>query len=331
MSDEEKQHAQDDSTETVSDASAQPSCALRRSLAHVHRLRLTPSRRQLSLVVLLIACFGLLAFLALNHRVRAVTLAPSFAPAQSSDMDFSKFSHASERHAAIQCATCHRRGADNSPKPNFPGHKACTSCHLAQFVSTNPASKQMCAICHTNLNDPRPPMKDFPKLASFNAQFDHAQHMQGAARPQAGCSACHSPLRRSSAALSIPAGLGAHAQCYTCHTPNASSNGRDIASCSTCHEQGRLVRASTNARAFAASFSHAEHGARQRLNCADCHRARSNVPQLQQVTAPRTAQHFANSRAQSCLTCHNGRRAFGDADFNDCRKCHKGQSFQMPR
>jgi len=312
VSDEENQHAQDDSTETVSDASAQPSCALRRSLAHVHRLRLTPSRRQLSLVVLLIACFGLLAFLALNHRVRAVTLAPSFAPAQSSDMDFSKFSHASERHAAIQCASCHKRAADNSPKPNFPGHKACTSCHLAQFVSTNSSSNQMCAICHTNLNDPRPPMKDFPKLASFNAQFDHAQHMQGAA-------------------LSIPAGLGAHAQCYTCHTPNASSNGRDIASCSTCHEQGRLIRASTNARAFAASFSHAEHGARQRLNCADCHRARSNVPQLQQVTAPRAAQHFANSRAQSCLTCHNGRRAFGDADFNDCRKCHKGQSFQMPR
>jgi len=331
VSDEEKQHAQDDSPETVSDASAKHPRALRQSLAPINRLRLTPTRRQLSIGVLLTACLGVFAFLALDGRVRAVTLAPSFAPARSSDMDFSKFLHGSEHHAAIQCASCHRRGADNSPKPNFPGHKACTSCHLAQFVSTNSASNGMCAICHTNLNDPRPPMKDFPKLASFNAQFDHAQHMQGAARPQAGCSACHSPLRRSSAALSIPAGLGAHAQCYTCHTPNASSNGRDIASCSTCHEQGRLVRASTNARAFAASFSHAEHGARQRLNCADCHRARSNVPQLQQVTAPRTAQHFANSRAQSCLTCHNGRRAFGDADFNDCRKCHKGQSFQMPR
>lgn len=330
MSDEEKQRARNDSPETVRDASAQHPSALRRSLAPANRLRLTPSRRQLSLVVLLVTCLGLFAFLALNGRVRAVTLAPSFAPMQS-DIDYSKFSHASERHAALQCASCHRRNADNSPKPNFPGHKACTSCHLAQFVSTNPASNGMCAICHTNLNDAHPPIKDFPKLASFNAQFDHAQHMQGAARPQSGCSACHTPLRRSSAALSFPSGLAAHSQCYTCHTPNASSNGRDIASCNTCHEQGRLVRASTNARAFAASFSHAEHGARQRLNCADCHRARSNVPQLQQVTAPLTAQHFAASRAQSCLTCHNERRAFGDADFNDCRKCHKGQTFQMPR
>ncbi len=174
-------------------------------------------------------------------------------------------------------------------------------------------------------------MKAFPKLRSFNATFDHVQHLQGAAHPQAGCAACHAPLRRNSLALSIPAGLAGHTQCYTCHTPNAQSNGRDIASCATCHKQSaRYVRASTNARAFRASFSHAEHGARQRLNCTDCHRARRGVPQLQQVASPGTSEHFANARAQSCLTCHNGRRAFGDSNFNDCKKCHKATTFRMP-
>ncbi|MFN2456032.1 MAG: cytochrome c3 family protein [Pyrinomonadaceae bacterium] len=290
-------------------------------------------RRYLSIAVLL-AASCLLVALALNNRVRAVataTTAPtSPALVQSADMDFSRFSHTSARHASLQCASCHRR-ADNSPQPTFPGHKSCTACHLAQFVSTNPTSNAMCAICHSNLGERNPPLKGFPKLQSFNALFDHAQHNQGEARPQAGCAACHAPLRRGGAALAIPSGLAAHSQCYTCHTPNASANGRDIGSCNTCHEQGRLVRASMNARAFAASFSHADHSARQRLGCADCHRTRSGVPQLQQVTATITAQHFANSRAQSCLTCHNGRRAFGDANFNDCRKCHKSQSFQMGR
>ncbi len=302
---------------------------LRRIRSHGWRVRFGVSRRHLSLAVLLVACFGLLAALALNNRVRAVT-ALTHSPAQTADMDYSTFSHTSGRHASLQCASCHRRG-DNSPQPNFPGHKSCTGCHLAQFVSSNPASNAMCAICHTNLNEARPPLKGFPKLASFNAMFDHAQHGQGDARPPAGCASCHTPLRRGTAALSIPAGLAAHTECYTCHTPNASANGRDIGSCSTCHEQGRLVRASTSARAFGASFSHAEHGLRQRLSCADCHRARSGVAPLQQITAPQTSQHFARSRAQSCLTCHNGRRAFGDANFNDCRKCHKGQSFQMGR
>jgi c(7)-type cytochrome triheme protein len=298
--------------------------------AQISSTERSSARRQLSLAVLLIACLCFLLVLVFDKRVGARHAPPFSETAQAAGMDYSNFSHTSERHAALQCASCHRR-TNNSPQPDFPGHKSCTGCHLAQFVSTNPSNNAMCAICHTNLGEQHPPLKSFPKLASFNAQFDHAQHMQGEARPQAGCSACHAPLRRAAIALSIPAGLNAHAQCYTCHTPGATSNGRDIGSCSTCHELGQRVRASTNARAFAASFSHAEHGPRQKLSCNDCHRTRSNVPQLQQVTAPRTAQHFANTRAQSCLSCHNGQRAFGDADFNDCRKCHKGQTFQMAR
>ena len=300
--------------------------AARAPLAAPRRRRV---RQSLTLAVLLACIAGLSALSVFNGRA-AASLPPATVEPQQQQMsgvDFSKFLHTSDRHARLACADCHRREANNSTRPNLPGHKACTGCHLPQFVTQN---IPMCAICHTDLNSQNPPVKGFPSLGSFNAKFDHAQHNTGAARPSNGCVACHTPAARRSAAMTIPAGFNAHGQCYSCHTPGSQANGRDIASCGVCHSlAGRYFRTSTNARAFRASFSHATHGARQRLGCADCHNLRAGLPQSQQVTAPSVAQHFNTTRAQSCMTCHNGRRAFGDADFNDCRRCHKSQTFRM--
>src|SRR5262245_27354269 len=67
------------------------------------------------------------------------------ATAQGPDVDYSKFLHNSQRHLSIACTSCHER-SDNSSTPRFPGHKACTGCHLGQF--TTPAIS-MCMICHT--------------------------------------------------------------------------------------------------------------------------------------------------------------------------------------
>jgi c(7)-type cytochrome triheme protein len=306
-------------------ADASPSAPRRRSRSN--------ARRALALAVLL-ACVAGLSALSLFNR-RAVASAASNAPAAvaappqqpSSGMDFSKFMHQSQRHASLACADCHRREAGNAARPALPGHKACTGCHLPQFVTQN---IPMCVICHTDLNSQNPPVKGFPSLRSFNAKFDHAQHNRGAARPASGCAACHTPAARRAAAMTIPAGFNAHAQCYNCHQPGSESNGRDIASCGVCHSlTARYSRTSTNARAFRANFSHATHGARQRLGCADCHNLRAGLPQSRQVTAPSVSQHFNTTRAQSCMTCHNGRRAFGDADFNDCKRCHKAQTFRL--
>lgn len=292
-------------------------------------------RSKFALAILLACVAGFITLSLFNHRAAASSSAPVTTAAASASLpqqqmngdNFSKFLHNSPRHASLACASCHQREANNSTRPNLPGHKACTDCHLPQFVSAN---IPMCAICHTNLDSRNPPVKAFPSIGSFNAKFDHAQHNAGAARPANGCVACHAPASRRSAALTIPAGFNAHGQCYTCHTPNAQANGRDIASCGVCHSlTGRFFRTSTNARAFRANFSHADHGARQRLGCADCHNLRPGLPQSKQVTATVVAQHFNSTRAQSCLSCHNGRRAFGDADFDDCKRCHTGQTFRM--
>lgn len=287
-------------------------------------------RRALALAILIAGVAALVVLSVFNHRAAASGASntpATFEPQQQqmSGVDFSKFLHDSPRHASLACAACHKR--DNSTRPNLPGHKACTDCHLPQFVTTN---IPMCAICHTDVQSGNPPVKGFPSIRSFNAKFDHAQHNTGAARPAGGCVACHAPASRRSTAMTIPAGFDAHGQCYTCHTSNAQSNGRDIASCGVCHSlNARFFRTSTNARAFRASFSHATHGARQRLGCNDCHNLRAGLAQSRQVTAPAVSQHFQMTRAQSCMSCHNGRRAFGDADFNDCKRCHKAQTFRM--
>ncbi|HEX8495175.1 MAG TPA: cytochrome c3 family protein [Pyrinomonadaceae bacterium] len=238
--------------------------------------------------------------------------------------DYSKFSHTSPGdHAGFSnpanCANCHPRNG-TAAQPTFPGHQACDGCHMAQFTSP---SIPMCTICHVNdLGNPRPALKGFPGLGSFRVSFDHQQHVSAGAN----CAGCHKPARRG-VALTIPASLSAHTQCYTCHSPGLSAS--NLSSCGVCHSIGGYNRTPATGRAFSFSFSHATHGPRQRLGCTDCHIVRAGLPQSRQVSSPAAFQHFPRSRAQSCLTCHNGKRAFGEADFGDCKKCHKGTTFRM--
>jgi c(7)-type cytochrome triheme protein len=160
-------------------------------------------------------------------------------------------------------------------------------------------------------------------------KFDHAQHMNGSARPKSGCVACHSSSLRRGAALSIPAGISAHNGCYACHTPDAQANGRDLASCGVCHEAKSYARTAPDSPAYRIGFSHAEHGQRQRLNCSACHNYTAGLPQRKQVSSPRAQEHFPSGN-NSCASCHNGRRSFGgDSDFKACRRCHTGSGFRI--
>ena len=296
--------------------------------------RVTVSRRRrglrekitLAALIGLLSCVACLAF-ARGDASASVGVAPATRAAIVSPIvQGGGFSHATSAHAGISCASCHARSGDNSPQVHLPGHKACTNCHLQQFVSPELG---LCASCHTNLDSGNPPVKAFPAMRSFNVKFDHAQHNAGAARPEAGCASCHGGTSRRSAALSIPAGLGAHSNCFQCHTPGAQSGGRDIGSCSACHSLGGYSRTPAGGRAFRVSFTHASHSPRQGMNCATCHNVRAGAPQGRQVTSTTPTQHFGSARGQSCITCHNERRAFGGDDFSSCKRCHKGKTFRF--
>jgi hypothetical protein len=251
--------------------------------------------------------------------------------------DYSKFSHSSPReHAELMgrgnCGSCHHRG-DTSTNPRFPLHKDCTRCHLVQFTASDSSSSvnPVCTICHKaeTLSSSSAPLKSFPRLISFRAEFDHAQHLQGieSARPTKGCAACHAPANRGVAQI-IPARLNAHQVCYDCHSPGKQAS--KTSSCGSCHKLGSYSPTSPAARAYRMGFSHADHGPRERLTCDRCHNLRGGgLPQTRQVSSILPAQHYVNPRAQSCATCHNGRKSFGDRgpNFDDCKRCHKGLKF----
>jgi c(7)-type cytochrome triheme protein len=273
-------------------------------------------------------CASLLLFALASYKLTPASPASTFiltaAVVEPQGGDASRFSHSAGRHPSLACASCHER-PDNSATPRWPGHKACIECHAQNFVMR---SGQICMNCHSSLEGNNPPLKPFPGLSGFNMRFDHSRHMSGGGRPEQGCASCHRPARRG-VALTIPAGASAHDNCYSCHTPQARGSAGDIASCLTCHSQGGYRRTPAGSRAYSVSFSHATHGARQGMRCDDCHQVRAGVGQGRQVTAPQPTQHFGSARAQTCMTCHNNRRAFGGDDFADCKRCHKGQTFRF--
>lgn len=230
--------------------------------------------------------------------------------------DYARFRHGNQYHARLPCLICHTRN-DNAPRIRFPGgsgHSPCAGCHSVQF--SDPSSP-ICTICHTNAQTGA--MKRFSGLRSFGARFDHSRHAR------VTCVTCHSPSARG-VARKIPSGQSAHTTCFQCHTANSSNA---MASCSTCHQPGRLVRVSESARAFRMNFSHAKHSATRDLSCRSCHTVRAGAARGRQVSSPMSSMHFAPAHAQSCATCHNSKRAFGADDFANCRRCHQGNRFRF--
>jgi hypothetical protein len=302
------------------------------------------TRAFVSFGVLLMMCIAAGATLFVNERARAVTFAPSFAalttaPIPNSEAaDWGTYLHNISEHRD-NCDKCHTR--TNSITPSFPGHEACINCHGREFVTMNapdanaPETK-MCYICHKDLGSPRV-MKGFPGLRkrgeAFNMLFTHAQHDAGAGRPASGCVFCHRPMGR--AGFSIPVRFNAHAGCYTCHSAGKQFNGRSISACSTCHALAPYSRATTGAKSYRVGFLHSDHSVRQGMNCNSCHNIRTGVAQKNQVSSPEGEQHFANARAQTCMTCHNdkrvigGKRVFGGDNFAACGRCHKGTTFSF--
>jgi c(7)-type cytochrome triheme protein len=292
------------------------------------------------LASILLGLLCLLVMIEVDPVVSAVTNASASVPAKAAIpvSDYSKFSHSSPKeHADLMgrgnCASCHRR-SDGPLEPKFPLHKDCTGCHLVQFTASNNSSSvnPICTICHKaeGLNSSNAPLKSFPRLMSFAAEFDHAQHLKGieSALPGKGCAACHSPANRG-VGETIPARLNAHQVCYDCHSPGKSAS--KTSSCGSCHRLGSYSPTSSAARAYRMGFSHADHGPRERLNCDRCHDVRGRgLPQARQVSSIAPVQHLTNSRAQNCIACHNGQRAFGEsANFTECSRCHKRTGFRI--
>ena len=268
---------------------------------------------------------ALCAIVMINSRAHAGVTEPQSPQAQMEfpeGLDYSKFQHSSRNHSRLPCLLCHRRDS-NAPVPKRPGasqHLPCAGCHAQQFSN---AESPICTICHTDVKSGA--LKPFPsRLISFRMKFDHSLHVK---MGTVSCATCHRPAARGGVAMTIPAGFNAHTICFRCHTPRAQSAGRDISSCGTCHQLGGYSRTPQNMPAFKVGFSHAKH--EPKVACIECHQVRAGMPQRKQVATPEPLNHHASGRAQSCATCHDGKRAFGDDDFTVCKRCHTGNAWRF--
>ena len=242
------------------------------------------------------------------------------APKQPSGPILGRFSHTSPgAHAGFarsgSCSSCHSRAGLAA---TLPGHKSCNDCHnFIQLRQEQPT--QYCGVCHAPATSSA--VKTVTRARSFNSLFAHVSHARGAGRPAQGCALCHKP---TGALQTIPAfTLNTHQLCFSCHT-----QGSRIGDCSECHKSGgRGGWKGPGGVAFGKGFSHVQHGPRQRLSCDECHTTRPG-PAGRQVSSTDAEQHFPG-KGQSCASCHNDKPTFGEKDFGDCRKCHKGGSFRL--
>ena len=295
--------------------------------AEVHLERKSIWRTWFSLAVVAVI-FGVVFIFPFNSSsagattasfVRTERLVEPVAAGQDSGSDFSHFGH-DRTHGSLPCLLCHRRES-NSPRPSVPGHTPCAGCHAQKFADS---SSPICTVCHTGVATAS--LKPFPNMKSFGIRFEHTQHIRGQGL---ACVTCHKP-RRNGVALSIPSSFEAHSTCYECHTNRASAAGKDISSCGTCHVPGSYARVSESSRAYQVSFSHARNTSKG-LNCVGCHNVRSGLAISRQVTTPQPLQHHASAQAQSCMSCHNGKRTFGGDDFTSCKRCHLSDRFSWGR
>lgn len=269
-------------------------------------------RLKLAVVLLTGAAIG---YLFIDDAKNATVSANAIFPPVSAAQEFAKFQHGSAQHARMPCLLCHKREA-NLFAPKLPGHLPCAGCHVQQFADQK---SQICLICHTSGAG----LKRFPRLQSFNATFDHRGHQS-----LTTCASCHQSNRRG-VGYSVPAGATAHRTCFQCHGPRTEIGGRNIGSCGTCHQPGTPVRASDWAQAFRVNFSHQEHLRKANVSCASCHTVRPGIARGRQVTAPVALMHSTRPQVSSCASCHNNTRAFGTANFTDCKRCHEGTTFKF--
>jgi len=227
-----------------------------------------------------------------------------------------KFNHTSPKHSQLKCEQCHWRKADTI-KPRVPGHSACISCHVKEFTSTQFG---ICSNCHDGISATRPLAKSFPERQTFGMEFKHQTHavVDASGKKRADCSSCHN-------ASGTRATFPGHKECYVCHkAPDQVRPGERSpdGNCGVCHTTtGNRKPLSAGGPAYKYRFSHQTHLAKLGNRCDECHKVLGEG--AVEVSQPKLSEHRGAGFANSCGSCHNGKRAFGgEIEHDQCARCH---------
>ena len=223
------------------------------------------------------------------------------------------------------CRVCYVIGAKQMRRdrrcPGSNEHLPCAGCHAQQFAnSSGPMCSDLSHGCAIGK------LKPFPRLSSFNMKFDHARHMRMGECWLRDLSSTFAwrrgdvnsgGLQRSYNLLSLS------------HAERKVGRARYFFLRQSVINRAVMLACRQRRAAFRVGFSHAKHDKSEGLTCNECHRVRAGVARRLQVSAPQPLNHHASPGAFSCMSCHNGKRAFGGDDFSVCKRCHTGNTWHF--
>jgi hypothetical protein len=271
------------------------------------------------------------------------------AAAARAGIDYSKFSHATEKHRGA-CVTCHKvptknwqRVRDFPDVADYPDHEACVSCHRRQFFRG--ASPPICTVCHLRSSprdDKRYTFRNPITPGQFAIEFPHDKHQDVIARHLRPTS----PVAASSVFQRVS---------FSEFTPAADEPGKLYNNCTICHvplkkdppapRAGWIDAFVPDAASFkAVPLGHAScfncHWKSQtpvRSDCGGCHKAETahSVENL----VKRISMKFRHAREQhsgECTTCHINitkaatlRGLTPDVPITSCTECHNKDGLRL--
>ncbi len=245
-------------------------------------------------------------------------------------IDYSKFSHATNKHQAA-CNTCHKIPSHNWQKvrdfpdiTDYPDHDACASCHRQQFFRG--ARPPICTVCHTKVSprdDARFRFRKPDSPRQFTIEFPHDKHQDVIARlhwrpKQPGifrrvsfttqeqeqnynnCTICHANRKDPHGWVNTFAIVDdtfksvptSHSSCFSCHWKSQPPVNNDCAGCHKLATQTLFVDAPTR---ISPRF---RHGREQHVaECTACHINITKASSLRGLTP--------DVPITSCTECHN--------------------------
>ena len=262
-----------------------------------------------------------LSFAVLTHAQRRLAI------------DYSKFSHATQKHQAA-CSTCHKVPTKDWLKvstypdvADYPGHEACVSCHRAQFFRG--ARPPICSVCHSKTSprdDVRLAFRNPASKLQFTIEFPHDKHQDVIALLRGprdsrvafahapfqnynNCTICH--VQRSTvpkppatgwldAFVPTPATFRAspteHASCFNCHW-KAQEPVAD--NCKGCHKLATPYTSTDLPTRISIKYLH-EGGGEKKQHVAECTTCHINITKAASLRGLKPDVPIT-----ACTECHN--------------------------